>query len=411
MTPKNVPDPLGHGERCERETMAMGRWVTLSTAIMVVGLICWGSIGVFAADSTVSAPMTTVVGRDWPLVRGDALATGVAASSLPDSLDLLWKYTVPKGAFAATPLIVDGTVYIGDLDGAMRAIDLATGAEKWKFTAQSGFNASAAYRQGRLYLGDSDGLFYCLRAADGKVQWTFRTDGEIDSSANFFHDNVLFGSQDSTLYCLDAATGKVVWKYKTADQIRCPPTVVDDRAFVAGCDGKLHIIDVSKGESAGEVDIESPTGCTPAVQGSVVYFGTEAGTFFAIDWKQAKILWHWLDKVHTDSLRSSAALTPEAVIFGGRDKRVRALEPLTGKVIWEKAIRGRVDSSPVVVGERVFVGSGSSSDGRIYGLDRRTGKTVWTYEAGGEFTGSPAVAAHRMVIASEDGIVYCFGAK
>jgi outer membrane protein assembly factor BamB len=177
---------------------------------------------------------------------------------------------------------------------------------------------------------------------------------------------------------------------------------------VAGCDGKLHIIDVTKGESVATVDIESPTGCTPAVQGSVVYFGTEAGTFFAIDWKQAKILWQWSDKVRSDALRSSAALTPQAIIFGSRDKRVRALDPATGKVIWEHATRGRIDSSPVVVGERLFLGA---SDGRVYGLDRRTGKSVWQYEAGGEFTGSPAVADHRLVIASEDGIVYCFGAK
>jgi outer membrane protein assembly factor BamB len=386
----------------------MRRWVILSMAVSVPWLMGGPGTHASAADPTVAAPMTTVVGRDWPLVRGDALATGVADSTLPESFELLWKYSVPKGAFAATPLIVDGMVYIGDLDGAMRAIDLTTGAEKWKFTAQAGFNASAAYRRGRLYLGDSDGVFYCLSAAEGKVQWTFKTEGEIDSSANFFHDNVLFGSQDSTLYCLDAKSGKKVWAFKTADQIRCPPTVVDDRAFVAGCDGKLHIIDVDKGASIDAVDIESPTGCTPAVQGSIVYFGTEAGTFFAIDWKQAKIVWRWLDKVRTDPLRSSAALTPEAVIFGGRDKRVRALDPASGKVLWEQPTRGRVDSSPVVVGQRVFLGS---SDGRIYGLDRRTGKSVWQYEAGGEFTGSPAVAAHRLVIASQDGVVYCFGAK
>jgi outer membrane protein assembly factor BamB len=387
----------------------MRRMVTLSTAVALLWVATWQGVNAPAAEEPAShSAGSTVAGRDWPLVRNDALATGVAESTLPDSPVLLWKFTVPKGAFGATPVIVDGVVYIGDLDGVMRAIDLAKGTEKWKFTAQAGFSASAAYRQGRLYLGDSDGVFYCLNAADGKPLWTFKTEGEIDSSANFFHDNVLFGSQDSTLYCLDAKSGKVVWKHKTADQIRCTPTVVDGRAFVAGCDGKLHIIDVDKGESDDTVDIESPTGCTPAVQGSIVYFGTEGGTFFAIDWKQAKIIWRWLDKVRTDPMRSSAAVTPEAVIFGGRDKRVRALDPLNGKVLWEQPTRGRVDSSPVVVGQRVFVGS---SDGRIYGLDRHTGKQVWQYEAGGEFTGSPAVAAQRMVIASEDGIVYCFGAK
>jgi outer membrane protein assembly factor BamB len=62
----------------------------------------------------------------------------------------------------------------------------------------------------------------------------------------------------------------------------------------------------------------------------------------------------------------------------------------------------------VVVGERVFFGSG---DGRLYALDRKTGEKSWYYEAGGQFTASPAVAAGRMVIGNQDGTLYCFGEK
>src|SRR5262245_23188894 len=51
----------------------------------------------------------------WPLFRGNVLSTGVASSTLPDNPKLVWKYTVPKGAFEGTPVVVDGVVYIGDL--------------------------------------------------------------------------------------------------------------------------------------------------------------------------------------------------------------------------------------------------------------------------------------------------------
>ena len=87
---------------------------------------------------------------------------------------------------------------------------------------------------------------------------------------------------------------------------------------------------------------------------------------------------------------------------------VHALDPKSGRPLWEFATKGRVDSSPVVVGRRVFVGS---SDGRIYGLDLKTGQEVWRFEAGGEVNASPAVAAGRMVIGTDDGKLYCFGAK
>ena len=55
--------------------------------------------------------------------------------------------------------------------------------------------------------------------------------------------------------------------------------------MVAGCDGKLHIIGLDDGQEIGAVEIDSPTGSTPAVQGDLLFFGTEGGTFYAIDWR------------------------------------------------------------------------------------------------------------------------------
>ena len=52
-----------------------------------------------------------------------------------------------------------------------------------------------------------------------------------------------------------------------------------------------------------------------------------------------------------------------------------------------------------------------AADGRIYGLNVNDGKKVWEYEAGDGFTGSPAVADGKLVIASDDGVVFCFGNK
>ena len=62
----------------------------------------------------------------------------------------------------------------------------------------------------------------------------------------------------------------------------------------------------------------------------------------------------------------------------------------------------------MIVGKRAFV---ASTDGRFYAIDIESGKETWQYETGGGFVGSPAVANGRMVIASDEGIIYCFGEK
>jgi outer membrane protein assembly factor BamB len=181
-----------------------------------------------ARGDTPQQVVLTNTSTQWPLFRGDAQSQGVAKCELPAKPDLLWNVEIKGGSFDSSPAIVDGVVYIGDLDGELRAFDLKTGDKKWEYPTDSGFMAPAAVSNGRVYIGDMDGRMHCVNAATGKGIWTFETQAEIDGSANFLDDTVLFGSQDATLYCLNAETAKEVWRFSIADQIRCTPTLVMD---------------------------------------------------------------------------------------------------------------------------------------------------------------------------------------
>ncbi len=343
----------------------------------------------------------------WPLFRGDAQARGVAADTLPDRLEVLWTFSDQGAGFEAGPVIAGGTVYVGSLDGHFYAVDLTTGERRWSFESDLGFTAPAAVRGSRVYVGDVDGRFHCLAAADGELLWDFETAGEIDSGANFHGDRVLVGSQDGRLYCLDALSGELHWSYESDDQIRCFPSVAEANVFLAGCDGRLHVVDVERGERIAEVDLEGPTGSTAAVRGERLFVGTEAGTFFGIDWQAAEAVWRYESPAGAASYRSSAAVTDGAVIVGSRDRLVHALHPEDGAPLWTFATRRNVDASPVVVGERVFVGS---ADGRFYALALADGEALWEFEAGGGIVGSPAVAEGRLVVTTSRGDVFCFGA-
>ena len=231
--------------------------------------------------------------KSWTLFRGDPLATGVARSTLPEKLQLLWTFSVKNGGFDSSAAIDGGKVFIGSVNGKLYGIDLITGKQVWEFGTQLGFTASPAIRHGLVYIGDSDGRFHCVDAGTGKEKWHFDTEAEIDSSANFHDDHVLLGSQDGNLYCLKCQTGDLVWKYKSENQIRCFPTVVDDRAFVAGCDARLHVIELKQGRQVAETPLDSPTGSTPAVMNNMLFVGTEGKEFFGIDWQRPKVVWKY----------------------------------------------------------------------------------------------------------------------
>lgn len=353
-------------------------------------------------------PLIVPTPDTWPLFRGDSLSTGVSPATLPARPQVVWKKPFENGAFEASAIIVDGTIYVGGLDAHFYALDLATGAEKWNFETELGFSGPAAFRDGAIFVGDEDGRVFCLDAATGKPRWGFETKAEVNASPNFYADNVLIGSQDATLYCLRCSDGNVVWEHQIEDMIQCSPTVVENRCFLAGCDGKLHVVNLDNGEGVAQVELDAQTGCTPAVLGEMVFFGTEGATFFGINWREAEIKWTFHDPRRAYPIRSSAALAPGVIIFGARDKMVHGLDVESGREVWSYNAGSRVDSSPVLVENRAFVGT---SRGRLIALDAKSGELVWEYDAGGGFTASPAVAAGRLVIGNEDGTMYCFGGE
>jgi outer membrane protein assembly factor BamB len=77
-----------------------------------------------------------------------------------------------------------------------------------------------------------------------------------------------------------------------------------------------------------------------------------------------------------------------------------------GKGVWYFDTLARVESSPAIAGDRVFVGS---NDGRFYVLNLNTGAKLWEFNAGAPLSASPAIANGRIVIGSQDGRLYCFG--
>jgi outer membrane protein assembly factor BamB len=363
----------------------------------------------------------------WPTARGSAAGTGRSAGLLRLPLAEAWHREYEKTAFGAVPVIAAGTIYVGDLDGTFHALSLADGATKWTFKAEAaGFPSAAAVAADAalplVIVGDDTGVVRAFDAATGKVAWEYETDGEISGGPTILPTaggggRVLVGSQDASLSCLNLADGKPLWKHSIADQIRCSPTVAEtpagDRVFIAGCDGKLHVIDAATGEETAAVPIGGPTGTTPAAAGDRVFFGTEGGGFFAIDFAAGRAAWDVQPAAAGQAYRSSAAVAGDLVIVGSRGRAVVAFARAVGARRWRQPMRGRVDASPVVVeadvaGRRLPVAVVADAAGRVAALDVATGAPAWEFDAGGGFDAGAAVADGRVVIASGKGTLWCF---
>jgi outer membrane protein assembly factor BamB len=349
----------------------------------------------------------TVRSAGWALFRGNAHQTGVAASGLPQDLQIRWTFKT-KDSVESTAAIVGDTVYVASNDKRLYALDLNSGNEKWHYEAAP-FKAPVSVRNGFVYVGDSDGIFHCVNAATGKVQWTFKTDSDISSGANFTGDKVLFGSGDENLYCLSLA-GKELWRFKVpGGPVLGSPVIVGDRTFAAGCDSSLHVIDTANGKEIGmPVALGGQVGATAAVIGDNIYVCTMSDEVIAIDWKKGQIAWRFQPPRNRQPFPTSPAATDKLIIAGSRDKRVYGLDRQTGQQVWSFLTKNKVESSPVVVGQRAFVGSG---DHYLYVVDVTTGNELQHFDLGSPIVSSPAVAGNCLVIGTDDGTIFCLGPK
>lgn len=376
------------------------RWVPVTCLILVLLL---------------SIANTTL--GNWVSFRGNPQLTGVADSELPDNPQLLWTFQAGD-MIESTAAVVDGTVYVGALDGMLYAIDAETGKKKWTYQTNSSIKASPAIQDGVVYFGDGDGVFHTVDINTRAMKWQFQTEGEIISSANFAGDRVLFGSYDGFLYCLNTENGALVWKFETEGYVHGTPGVwsqpasesgdVKNFVIVTGCDSYLRVINIDDGIQTEQLDLGAYVAASPAISQNRVYCGTYGTEILGVALDTGEIAWRYRHPKRQFPFFASATLTEDRVIIGGRDKMVHALSRETGAPIWTYTTKSSIESSAVIAGTRAFLGT---TRGLFIALDITTGESVWEFATGSSIVASPSVSDGKIYIGTEDGILYCFGEK
>jgi glucose dehydrogenase len=107
-------------------------------------------------------------------------------------LGLVWSYSLDSSrGVEATPLVVDGQMYVSGPWSIVHAVDVRTGRQLWVFDPQVpreiGFkgccdvvNRGVAVHKGKVYVGAFDGRLIAIDVATGKKVW--EKDTVIDKS-------------------------------------------------------------------------------------------------------------------------------------------------------------------------------------------------------------------------------------
>jgi len=287
-----------------------------------------------------------------------------------------------KAAFEATPILVDGTLYLSTPFNQVIALDPATGAQKWKYDPE--ISRTSGYSE---------------VASRGVTAWT---DTKTGAKAPC-HLRIFEGTIDARLLAVDGRTGKPCSEFGAAGQVDLTQGV-DDHPYYRG-----------------DYQVTS----APAVVGDVVITGSSIGDNTAVDMprgvvrgydaRTGKLLWTWdpipwadRQKLRTGAANAWSTIAADekrGLIFvptgsaspdyyggerPGNDRwanSVVALKAATGEFVWGFQVVHHdlwdfdVASEPTLI---EFHGKPAvavtTKMGNVFVLDRETGKPLSTVE-------------------------------
>lgn len=249
----------------------------------------------------------------------------------------------------SSPLVVDGSIYVGSRDGNLYALSQATGAIRWTFATGDKIRTTPAFDQGVVYIGSWDKLLYAIDAQTGKARWATPLGGQIQSTALVANGLVYCASRKASVVALDAQTGELKWEHNYGSNIwvESSPRLVGDVIYI-GSSGSKFVLGLNALTGQPTAIFPSPDfhWSSPLVIRDTLYIGGEsftpdksgglyslkivAGSFSTLD-EDRQVLYLPATLLPAEDwygVASSPVTADDLIYFGGLDGKLYAVNAL-----------------------------------------------------------------------------------
>ncbi|MCB0200406.1 MAG: PQQ-binding-like beta-propeller repeat protein, partial [Anaerolineae bacterium] len=276
-----------------------------------------------------------------------------------------------------------GMVFVGPVDSsniptgdkAVLALDLATGAERWRHPIHAGQLSDPLVSGDSVYVATADGYGMALNALDGRVRWREPIHGAYLSAAAADGGVVVFGGDGGVVTARSTLDGHLLWQFQAEDhsiwQASFPysPVISDGVVYVTCWNRRCYALDSENGEQlwASEMTEKRPPLTAPLVG-------------------------------------------DESVIFCGHDRYVYCLDRTTGQRRWTQQFARPSNNTPFLIAGRLYV---VPQDGKLHALDPATGKpdAKTFFETKGKVDTAWATDGQSIFLGDRNGGVYAIAAQ
>jgi len=333
---------------------------------------------------------------DWPGFRGSQ-GNGVAEeTAVPSRLDrnsVLWSVDLP-GRGLSSPVIVGDRVFVTASSGArldrlhVLCFNLSDGAVRWE---------RQFWATGRTMTHEKISPAVPTPVTDGRTLFAIFSSNDclaVDFDGNLLWFRGLGRDYPNASNSLGMSSSLVF-----ADGVLVAQVENDSESFAAGLDGASGV-NRWKIERPKRANWTSPSVLQEASGRKLVLLQSFQGVA-AVEPATGKTVWNYGE---------GASTVPSTTVSGGRlyvpSNGLTVLEPSTDgtapKQIWRSAQLRPGTPSPVVVGEKVFA---LSDQGILTCGAAADGKRLWQLRLKGPFSATPITAGGRIYCVNETGLV------
>ena len=314
----------------------------------------------------------------------------IADAGLSTPLTQAWSITLPQAA--SYPVVAEGMVFVTS-GKVLYALNQATGSTIWSHPIGK-HGPGLAYDRGQVFVVNGAGLLSAFDATSGSLAWSQELGQWSYSSPPTAANGVVYtgaAGSGGTAYAIRESDGNLLWAQPVENGDSSSPAVTANGVYVSYACQQTYDFDPLLGTTIWHHSTycEGGGGITPVVAD---------GHVFVHDWAIGNVTLSASDGTAQGTFTGSAPAVANGVAFFLNGSTLSAVDGSGfGSTDWTFTGDGKLDTTPIVAGGVVYVGS---SGGNLYALDAATGATDWSTNVGIPVSGNLAASNGTLVFGS-----------
>lgn len=300
------------------------------------------------------------------------------------------------------PLIIDDKLLYTTKNGRFFSYDLKKKKIIEKESYCYGTNLSPLVYGNNLFLFSSVGKESVQMFHKGEKIWTKDIPYGIESMPAIDDSGIYIAAANGKMYKLNTATGKLIWEIQLKKPVHSDLSAFFELIILSDDSGKLMALDKQTGNEIWKIKFDKGASYTkPILVGTKLIYSTISGYIAEINPLVGKIIW---ERTISAPIYSTPSSDGKHLYFGANDRNVYKLD-FDGKIIATYQTESNVNSQILIGNKMLYFGTGQ---GVFRALNKNNFTLAWEKKFKGRFIASPLFWEDNLILFSDNDDVFMY---